>query len=253
VITSCVIGSEAAAIHFPDFRTIKDKDAVSKTPIKGWETHYSPGFDYLLNQQKLIASPDELYTIKVSHAAWNIHWEKTMHDIEFFQLKGCKVIEEFYQALYKDWEIIHGAKKAHLNVYNDDFFTCSVNRKYDHDWLHEQMMYYDTPMYFKIKTNKEKAFVEKKLFDNLSFEDKIRNVREEAFVVALERFMIPSEFMMNPSVAYRKALKALITHMTKGWWPRFIIENWYQIKPLEDCDKYINFIKTEGRKYEKCG
>ena len=254
-----LIGSRAIYTHFHDFprgQWGSDWDYISQNMVrqsKEQDIHYSPAFEWVFEHypDRLIPPPDVLYTIKCSHATWDIHWEKTMSDIGFLQTKGCKIIDEFYSLLYKDWENIHGAKKVNLNVPNEEFFTSKVYRKYDHDWLHSQMMYYDQPMYDKLKIDKSRAWIEKKLFDNLSKSDKIRTVKEEACVVALERTMIPSAYTASPVVAYRRALKSLITSMTKGWFPRFIIENWNDIKTLEDCDKYLAFIKNRREENDR--
>jgi hypothetical protein len=203
-----------------------------------------------LNQtKKHYAEPDELYTIKVSHAEWDVHWEKTMHDIEFLHSKGCKVIEPFYQALYKDWERIHGKKKVNLNKTNEKFFTRTVVRHYDHDFLHAQMAYYDEPMYQKMKFDRSLAKVEKVLFNKFSESDKLRAVREETCVIALERYVITSKFKINPYIAYRRALKDLIIHLTKGWFARYMIEHHGELKKFEDIERYKQFIEKEKREY----
>lgn len=283
-----LIGSQATKFWYSDFpRDVSKSDAdyagelktnqIAPNKEQKTEFHSSKVFDYLepfpvisdkdakilrdhflkpdvdKNKERVKssvrhASPDHLYTIKVSHSFWDIHWKKTMFDITFFQNKGCKLDEKFYNLLYKEWEIKHGKKKVNLNVENEMFFTSAVKRKYIHDDVHAVMAYYDEPMFVKLKSDQTKAMLDKNLFDKLSFEDKYKTVREECYVTALERFLIPKDFKMNQQVAYEQAMKLLITSMTKGWFPKFIVENWKNLR-IQD----INFVaKFQGSKlYER--
>lgn len=71
-----LIGSRALKHHFPDLRREpKDWDwAVAEADMpkikkRGFEYHASPGFAWLLANEKDVASPDALYTIKMSHCS----------------------------------------------------------------------------------------------------------------------------------------------------------------------------------------
>jgi hypothetical protein len=243
-----LIGSKAAAHWFSDFRECKDVDYIQPYPhppkIKGVEYKFTPAFQWLLDNEEDIASSNALYTIKVSHSFWDIHWDKTINDILYFKSKGCKVIEPFYKLLYQDWTEIHGCKKVNLNMSNDDFFDKSkgINRIYQHDDLHKAIMYYDEPMYDRLKTDKSKAFISESVFLNQSYQDQLRTCWEEIMVLSLERYLIP-QLDMNTIVAYTRAAKRLVTRMSKGWFPRFIVENWDMLKrPDKDNLKYFEFI-----------
>ena len=242
-----MIGAAAVAKHFKDFRSTSGVDMISwDKKVEGCSSHYSPAFEYLLKQDKVIASPDELYTIKVSHATWDVSWTKTMWDIGFLQTKGCKVIEPFYKELYRDWELKHGPKRIQVDIPDELFFNSKVKSKFTSEYIRQKLMFYDVPLYDQLKYNQESKWIEQYLFERLSPQDKIRMVREEAYVLALERYLIPTEFSLNTLVAYRKALKALVIYYSRGWFPRFIIDNWVNIRDLEDCSKYLNFIEREG-------
>lgn len=250
-----LIGSLAAIHWFPDFpREPKDIDFVSDSPIGKMNPNlYLPSpipkmkvevydNEVLLNWfgARQIASPDELYTIKVSHSHWNIHWTKTMFDIKFFQNKGCKLISELYDSLYKAWEIKHGKKKVYLNVENEKFFNEHVTRIVNHDWLHEQVMYYNEPMFNKIKKDTSKAMIDKDMFFALDYEDRIKTCREEIKVISVERHGIPNNFRVPSKAAYIRAAKDLITRMSKGWFPKFIVENWSVIGTPDETNYYKN-------------
>lgn len=89
-------GSQLTKKLFPDFRNPKDIDYVTNDLVeynyqiskisKGTELHYIP----CTPNREMTA--DELYTLKVSHAIYDIHWQKTMSDIRFLQIRGCKLI-----------------------------------------------------------------------------------------------------------------------------------------------------------------
>ena len=229
-----LIGSRALKHHFPDIkRKPMDWDWVVATkPVtksRFVEYHSSPGFAWLLENEKDIASPDALYTIKMSHCFWNIFWDKTMHDILLLRSRGAKIIQPLFDALYADWTVKHGAKKAYLKVENSAFFTSAVERKYVHDDLHAMVAYYDRPLFERVKKDLGLAYVDRDMFDLLSHDDKIKLCREEIYVTALERFLIPSDFRYNGMAAYRGACRLLVTSMTKGWFPRFIVDNWEEL------------------------
>lgn len=246
-----IIGSRAARYWFKDFpRECNDFDVIAKKPpedrTRKVEYHWSPAFEWLLSHERYVASPDALYTIKVSHSFWDLHWDKTMFDIQFLKSKGCKVIEDFYKLLYEDWTKIHGPKKVNLNVSNEEFFNKYVNRAYDHDSIHKAIAYYDVPMFTKLKKDQSKAWIDRDLFEKLSYYDKIRTCREEIYVIALERDLIPSGFTVNPAIAYKRAAKSLITRMSKGWFPRFMVENWDELRKTDHHYKFKQIIEKES-------
>ncbi len=239
---ACLVGSRAAKFWFDDYREPRDWDYLIAPgeQVKGDKHIAEDGLLPFLDHE--IATPEMLYTLKVSHSFWAIHWEKTMRDIYFFQSKGIELDEDLFKGLYKFWEKRHGKKKANLNVKNEEFFTKYVDRKYEHDTLHEAIKYYDVPMYQKLKKDTSMALIDRGMFEALSFEDKCKLVREETYVTALERFLIPREFDMDELTAYRRAIKLIITSMSKGFFPKFIVENWIVLnKP--DNHPWIELFK----------
>lgn len=246
------IGSYAMRKHFENFRNYSDVDIVCVERPKihfenKIEYHDDPALLWLLNNcETEFATPNMLYTIKVSHSFWDIHWDKTMHDIKFLQQHNCKLIPEFYDILYASWEKKHKEKKVNLNVKNEEFFNEHVAREFNHDFLHNALAYEDEPMFNKIKKDKSKAFISSKMFFELSFERQINTCREEIQVIALERELIPSNFRTPVRTAYRRALKALITHMTTGWFAKYLVENY---KILYEIDRdFVNIFKKAAIK-----
>ena len=221
-----IFGSCAVKHWFPEFRIPNDLDILSK------QDYWISAFDYLSkNQHNQYVDPNFLYTIKISHAPWDIHWDKTIKDILFLRDKGCELDLEFYTLLYKDWCFYHKDKKIKLNVSNDKFFSDNVTRKFNHDQLHEFLCFYDRPLHERIRKHKNSPLCDEKLFVNLSFEDRIKTALEEIHVIATERYLFNKSIPLKH--AKYKALKHLITSMTKGWFNRFLIINFDHLMNYE--------------------
>tara|TARA_R110002020_G_scaffold123630_1_gene280355 strand:+ start:1220 stop:2005 length:786 start_codon:yes stop_codon:yes gene_type:complete len=238
-----LVGSRAAKLWFDDYREPNDTDWICDERVKSSraeEFHYhqdNPGVMWIIDTHHLgVPNPDVLYTLKLSHCFWNIHWQKTMFDVGFFQSKNAKLMPELFNLLYTGWEAIHGSKRVNLNQNSSDFFNEYVDRKYVHDDLHNAIAYYEEPLYTKINKSNSEVSVSEELFNKLSFEDKLKVCREEIYVIALERYLIPREFHMSKKVAYIAACKLILTRLTKGWFPKFIAENWIQLSKLDNHD-----------------
>jgi hypothetical protein len=250
IIGDILIGSRALKYWFPDARDPKDYDYISNVAngnfhIEGcnglkYEYYWIPEFECLYTDfreyiteigcESYVATPELLLTLKLSHANWNIHWEKTMFDIAYLQEKGVRHVIQLLSIFYQAFEKIHGKKKAYLAKSNDDFFKDNVNRRYVHDDLHLTVAYGERPLYESIKKDLSKAAVSVALFLQLPRESQLQLCREEIYVTALERFLIPRDFRMSKLAAYRAAAKQLVTSMSSGWFPRFIILNWLALQ-----------------------
>jgi hypothetical protein len=69
----------------------------------------------------------------------------------------------------------------------------------------------------------------------------IKCVKEEAMVIALERFLLP-KLSSDPSAAFMSALTRICTTLTKGWFREFSIDNFTR---LTTCDKNLLAIRDE--------
>lgn len=254
-MTKLLVGSSAAKQWFPDFRTPKDIDYIVTTPeekvsnSRGIEYFYHPllaeylGWgieidDVWENGYDLLAGPNVLYTIKVSHAFWNLRngsWSKHMHDVMYFQDKGCTIVDGLYDVLYKTWVEVHGPKRANLNVPASEFFTGTVQRKYDHDSIHASIAYGSQPMYEKILRDGSEVAVARDKFEALTHEEKCQLVREEVYATALERILIPKDYSASPRAAYAWAMRQTVTSFSKGWFPFWIVTNFKDVQ-RPDCD-----------------
>ena len=245
-------GSQAIKHWFSDFyRKPTDTDIIceDKSRFKGTDVKYAKCFDNLLNSEqhniKNIASPNALYTIKVSHSFFPVHWEKTMRDISFLQNKKCSLIRESYNELYEFWCEFHKAKsdksRMNFNVPNEKFFKPTVDRKFQHDLLHKLIKFNNKPMYSLIKNDPKMAQIDENLFNKLSTEQKRELILEEVYVIALERFLIPNSFNFSFKKAYLNSLKMNIINLNKGFIPLYIVENWNYFRhfDLEKFEKQI--------------
>lgn len=89
--------------------------------------------------------------------------------------------------------------------------------------------------------------VDRAKFHTLSFEDQLKVVQEEAFVIALERSVF-QQSGRGIVPAYFDALKRLVTSLSKGWFALFIVENFetlskcplnYYTKAMENSDRLV--------------
>lgn len=228
-----IFGSTAAKFWFPDFREPKDIDTLDK---EGKMTQKAQSYWFGTSSQYIIdnhvghcyVNPQFLYTIKAAHAKWNIHWDKTMSDIVFFQRKGLQIHDELYRLLMVDFTVLHGKKWASLEGQDSKtFFEDAVKRKYVHDTIHDAVAYYDRPLYERIlKKDDGSVGCSKEKFFSLSHQEQLQLIKEEVFVTALERFLVPEDFCFSQQRAYWLSLKKLITTMSSGWFSKFIIENY---------------------------
>lgn len=234
-----IFGSTAMKHWFQIKREPKDLDYICKEPLmdKNTQHYWVPSFQYILDNNKddTYVDLDFLYTIKLSHAGFDIHWDKTIYDILILKFRGCKLNKKLYKDLVKDWTEVHGKCWASLKGKDSEtFFEDAVPRKYIHDDIHEAIAVYDKPLYESLLF--EGVSCSKKGFDNLTFDDKILLVKEEVWVTALERYHIPSDFTCGHRAAYEKSLKKLATTMSSGWFKLFILEN---------IDKLIGCVKKD--------
>lgn len=180
-----------------------------------------------------VASIDEVYTLKVSHSPWVIpgnSWIKHIRHIRLLRDRGAVLIPELHDAAYARWEATKGAKTVHLNRDTEEFFSSGVRRVYDHDSVHRQLALSEYPAYFDILADGHDVMVDKAKFDALPYERKVEAVCEEVMVLSVERDLIPSGDPTPGEVvaSYTAQLHMLITRYSKGWFPRFAIENYFE-------------------------
>lgn len=119
-MATLVIGSTAARHWFPDWREPKDYDVYSDSPVDG-DVFWDDRLYNLIGRDTTIrmATPDELLSIKWSHAYWELKngsWGKHMADLLDLERRGAQLIPEWHDVLYRIWEDKHGKKKVDLTM-----------------------------------------------------------------------------------------------------------------------------------------
>lgn len=247
---SMIIGSTAMKHWFPNERDPVDLDTFCPAPNAPMMDRSQDNFwdDRLLEYQGVnqwyanrFATVDELYTVKVSHSYWEIGntWAKHTRDIQFLKANGAKLIPELHDILYPIWEDKHGVKKMHF-MQKDNFFKDAVTRVYDHDSLHDSVAYGPEAMYIRTLKQEGHTAVDMDYIKGMLFEDQVKLYREEVCATALERIMVPSNYMGSAGAAYLWALRRTITSLTKGWSARFIVDNYsYFAEPCNYLERHL--------------
>lgn len=239
-----IIGSVAAKHWYPDFRDASDIDVLTPAEIKCSnpsrclvDTQWMGdlGEEIIrLSTDKTFADPSILLTLKVSHAHWDIWWDKTMHDVAFLKSRGAEFNEALYHKLYAHWEVVHGKKRANLKQTVEQFFKDGVDRIYDHEALHKLVAFHGLPMHMQVRPDLETVWVPESAWDSLTDEQRTSMALEECMVTAIERFRLSEKSRDSEiSIAMSKAYKLLCTSMTKGYFARHLILNRTNILFLE--------------------
>ncbi len=248
-----LVGSRAMRNYFPDARdpSASDWDHFCDTEseagiLRATHLHTKTpdikvhkNFKYLYNASQ-IASPVMQYTIKVSHMFWvpNDHaptWNKHMSDCIFYQRKGIEFDRRDYELLKPVWEEHYNTKKTNTNQTKQKFFDDAVVRKYDHDSLHLTVSYQTDPLYLYVLKPGSTVDCDWGKFSEMHHDLQIKMIREEIYVTALERLIIPSDYTYNARVAYQWALMKCITSLFKNEWSLWIVLHLDELRK-PDCD-----------------
>lgn len=205
-----------------------------------------------------VAPPLLMLAIKRSHLHRRPAWRKNVQDYHWLKerLLGA---DPFKESVPDDiWKIFRKRKKEatkrwpdkapQLNVENEKFFrrSRSVGRVFEHDDLHRASCYYDEPLFLRCKRDKSKAWIERDLFEQLSHQDQMRMFKEEAFAIALERWVIPAycrRLTSDDQLAYLQAVEYCATRLFRNRWQNLLIENYPEIAEL-DHDYVGSFLQA---------
>jgi hypothetical protein len=228
-------------------------DHITEDEINELKLNYNGKIDLIQLPEHIIkifpnfnnfATIDAIYTLKLSHLAWDIKWQKHKNDCLFLKSRGAKKIDNLYKLLLEYWESTN-TDKDRLNLYQtkSDFFNDHVHYVYDHDYLHEVVAFPNKPIYSMCLKDGQDVAIDKSKFFKLPKELQLKMFKEEVTVIAAERWLIPDrKKKYHPIKAYSLAVHKTITALTKGWASQFMIDNLnYYIKPdFELFNKLIN-------------
>jgi hypothetical protein len=255
-------GSRALNFWFPevvaksttDWDIVSDQDVDSKLVDPSPQDLNSFEICQIYNSDKsietpvgfaTIVSPTGLMLFKRSHLHRPINFSKHIKDYHFLKSKVSNLDEVYYRLLGERIKLTKEKYKDNvlsLNQNKDDFFDDYVPKQYEHDSIHYATCYGEKPIYEELKTDDKKVWCSKKKWEDLPHQKKINCVREEAFVIALERYIIPKIEKHPPAkFAFDWALERICTNLTSGWFREFAIENWPEIRS-HDYDFLSKFL-----------
>ena len=165
-------------------------------------------YDSLLSLPVKVAPLRILYLLKKSHIHWDHQFDKHMSDLHFLR---SRLIER-KDAIHFDQEeqkllVLRIKEKKeqdgdpaghiHLNQNSDDFLEYKnklfAKRYIRHDDIHDLVAFtLGQPLYKRILVSPEKATCSEKKWNLLTEEERLNDVREEAMVLGLERYILPS-------------------------------------------------------------
>lgn len=187
---------------------------------------------YHRDNDQYYADPSVILALKLSHRYLknSPHFLKTMEDI--YELRGMGIVvgTELKEWLKEREKATYTYKHPSLERNKEKFFTPEekVPYKYEHDDIHKAVAIWGYPAYTYFQRDGAEVSVDKKRWDECSFDIKIASVIEESCVLALERCLIPNDFKIPPRRAFLMALQKVCTSISSGWWREFAWEHYYQ-------------------------
>lgn len=246
-----LIGSRALAYWRKDLilKPETDWDVISDKPLEGTEWHnasflnnaemhkYATG--HIVNGFQVM-SMEGLALIKRSHLWRNLSFGKHItHYYKYGLWRFFLNNQDYENRLRLSYKAFPQAFPK-LNQSVADFFDDAITKVYDHDYLHELLAYYDKPLYTKLQKDSRMAWCDKELWYNLSYQDKVRCVAEETKVIAVERFLVPSNWNCNSKLAYLKSLEKVCTTLCSGWFRDFAIDHYPEVIAEYDHQQFVD-------------
>lgn len=262
-----IVGSTALVNWGLSNREPQDLDVVTADShhMKGtridflYDARLVPFIDALRQQGdptgSVVTNPslDFLYTLKLSHSYWDLphsKWEKHIGDLIVLKRAGAVLWSELHAVLYQIWEEKYGKKQVNLCMDKAAFFDDAVKRIYDHDSIHRAVAYGDRPLYETVLVPGQEIAQSTKAIKALDKVTRDRLYREEIYVTALERWILP-KLLTSPRAAYNLALKKMVTSLSKGWSATYILDNILDF--LEPEIDYVRRCEWNQEKLELLG
>jgi hypothetical protein len=191
-----------------------------------------------------------LYSMKRAHRHSPRMFEKHVGDYRLLQgLFTEDIFSKITKMRYDETVAREKLRTPSLNKGAKDFFDDKVsNRTFIHDQIHEVMAFGPRPMFEQIKIDADKVACSREKFEGLTFMNRIRCVQEEAYVIALERAMIPMLFegekIAKAFEAYKWAVMRICTTLCSGWFREFALDNYHTVMSYYDPNYVETFLKA---------
>lgn len=192
-----------------------------------------------------LASLPVLYSLKRSHRHSPKAWHK--HIADYHMLRRACLYDDELEEITLQREDEMTIKTPSLNKSVKDFFDDNVsNRVFIHDEIHEVMAYYDRPLYERIRKSPDKVACSLVKWNGLPAFERQQCVLEEAYVIALERAVIPMMFSGGPRVDPARALywafMRICTTLCSGWFREYATDNYQAIESGADMQYHEKFF-----------
>lgn len=186
-----------------------------------------------------VAPLSVLLALKESHKyKGGVHFQKTRKDILAMRDDvSCGTKPEWIKAWQKDREKATLKKAPVLAQNKSTFFNENVPYIYEHDTIHQSVKHLDKPAYLYYAKQDAEVMSDKQLFEAAPEVVKLYGVLEEAYVLALERAVIPHQ--VEPKKAFDVALEKVCTTITSGFFREYAWENYDNVQKLYH-DSYVN-------------
>jgi hypothetical protein len=198
-----------------------------------------------------IAPLEMIYSLKKAHRHSPRMFSKNNEDYNLLRelFGGRDMFPRITKMRYQETVDREKLKTPSLNKSTADFFDDLVsNRTFIHDQIHEVMAFGERPMFEKIKIDPDKVACSREKFFALTETQQRQCVQEEAYVIALERAMIPMLFegekLANPFEAYKWAVMRICTTLCSGWFREFAVEHYANIIFWYDKDYVEKFLRA---------
>lgn len=201
-----------------------------------------------------IAPLEMLYSIKRAHRHSPNKFHKHVKDYNRLRelLNGKDMFSRITKLRYRETVEREKLRTPSLDKSTTDFFNDKVsNRTFVHDQIHEVMAFGERPMFEKIKIDPNKVVCSKEKFFALTAEQRDHCVQEEAYVIALERHIIPMLFesgrIVSSICAYKWALMRICTTLCSGWFREYALENYDNLMLRYNwayTDKFLRAVES---------
>lgn len=200
------------------------------------------------------ASKEVLFSLKSSHIHFPINFNKHIEDYCFLykELGGVDKLSSITKINFKETESRLGKLKTpSLNKSTVEFFGQSVGfveSFFIHDDIHRVMAHYNVPLYEKMQRDSTTAKCERDMWEQFTFEEKCKCVLEEAYVIALERKILPMLFggghYFSSADALDWSLMRICTTLCSGWFRKFATDNFLEIRNFINRDYVKKFLTS---------
>ncbi len=249
-ITSLIDIKENDVFDTKSVEVLLSDNSVALKEYSSLTTEYKTEIDGLY-----YATPEILLSLKKSHIHFPLKFNKHIFDYNFL-LKELKEdnLSKITKINFKETEERLGKLKTpSLNKKASNFFGQSegyVKYFYIHDDIHKVMSHYDRPIYEDMQVDSSSAWCQKDMWEKFTFEKKAKCVLEEAYVIALERKIIPMLNGCGPVItsksAFEWSIMRICTTLCSGWFRQFATDNYVEIIKYFNPNYVSKFLQAES-------